>query len=349
MAEPHVMDALRGKRSELSGIVSRLEQQIVHHRASLVHLDAAMRLFDPDLVPEESGPSRQRMNAAVRWSRRPSWDRSAVRRPRSSASRSLAWSRGGSARRLARVASSRRSDRWAASHRQADDAVRLLAVADPAQVLWTCRLLRVVDEIGAGDVVVMPKLAAAQAGEVGFCPVGAGAVDAVAVLVVDPLHGEPGVQRVPGRAFVGVHHGAFGDALTDGRHGGFLAAKHLRQRAAIALAHHHHNSTFARPVLSLPPVDPVGCPVLRPDMAAEVGAVDLSHPSFAADLQPLRAGRPVGFADITPWDRFAIASRSLCASTKAVLYCTSKSRARASMLCRVGPGSLTPSRSQIRT
>ncbi len=52
MAEPHTIDALRGKRSELSGIVSHLEQQIVHHRASLVHLDAAMRLFDPDLVPE---------------------------------------------------------------------------------------------------------------------------------------------------------------------------------------------------------------------------------------------------------------------------------------------------------
>ncbi len=51
MAEPHVMDALRGKRSELSGIVSHLEQQIVQHRASLVHLDAAMRLFDPDLAP----------------------------------------------------------------------------------------------------------------------------------------------------------------------------------------------------------------------------------------------------------------------------------------------------------
>ncbi len=45
MAEPRVMDALREKRSELSGIVSHLEQQIVHHRVSLVHLDAAMRLF----------------------------------------------------------------------------------------------------------------------------------------------------------------------------------------------------------------------------------------------------------------------------------------------------------------
>ena len=44
MAELHVMDALREKRSELSGIVNQLEQQIAQHRASLVHLDAAMRL-----------------------------------------------------------------------------------------------------------------------------------------------------------------------------------------------------------------------------------------------------------------------------------------------------------------
>jgi len=59
VAELHVMDALRAKRSELSGIVSHLEQQIVQHRASLVHLDAAMRLFDPGLVSEEAGFQQQ--------------------------------------------------------------------------------------------------------------------------------------------------------------------------------------------------------------------------------------------------------------------------------------------------
>jgi hypothetical protein len=64
MAEPHVMDALRGKRSELSGMVSHLEQQIVQHRASLVHLDAAMRLFDPDLAPEDAGTQPQRPRSA---------------------------------------------------------------------------------------------------------------------------------------------------------------------------------------------------------------------------------------------------------------------------------------------
>jgi len=63
MAEPHVMDALRGKRSELSGIVSHLEQQIVQHRASLVHLDAAMRLFDPNFAPEAISSRSQRLRS----------------------------------------------------------------------------------------------------------------------------------------------------------------------------------------------------------------------------------------------------------------------------------------------
>ena len=62
MAELHVMDALRGKRSELGGIVSHLEQQIVQHRASLVistppcgYSTQASRRRRP--VPGNSGPA----------------------------------------------------------------------------------------------------------------------------------------------------------------------------------------------------------------------------------------------------------------------------------------------------
>ena len=139
--------------------------------------------------------------------------------------------------------------------------------------------------------MMVPQLAAAQAGEVGLCPVGAGTVDALAILMVDPLHGELGMKRVPGRALVGVHHSAGGDPLAEGRHGGLLAAKHLRQRAAVALAHRHDDPAFARPALSSPPVDPVGRLVRRPDVTAEIGTTGLGHPSFAADLQALYAGR----------------------------------------------------------
>ncbi len=60
MTELHVMDALREKRSELSGIVSCLEQQLAQHRDSLTHLDATMRLFDPDMLPQDTNPASQR-------------------------------------------------------------------------------------------------------------------------------------------------------------------------------------------------------------------------------------------------------------------------------------------------
>jgi len=60
MGELPVMDALRSKRSELVGLMSRLEQQLVQHRGSLAHLDATMRLFDPDLLSHQADPAQQR-------------------------------------------------------------------------------------------------------------------------------------------------------------------------------------------------------------------------------------------------------------------------------------------------
>jgi hypothetical protein len=60
MAEPHIIGALRDKRSELAGMVMSLEQQLAEHRASLMHVDATMRLFDPDLRPEDIRPRRRR-------------------------------------------------------------------------------------------------------------------------------------------------------------------------------------------------------------------------------------------------------------------------------------------------
>ncbi|MGH7001421.1 MAG: hypothetical protein ACREEA_07935 [Stellaceae bacterium] len=60
MAEPHVISALRSKRSELGGVVNQLEQRLEQHRADLAHLDATMRLFDPDIRPQEVRPKQQR-------------------------------------------------------------------------------------------------------------------------------------------------------------------------------------------------------------------------------------------------------------------------------------------------
>jgi hypothetical protein len=58
MVEPHVIGALRNKRAELSGMLRQLEQQLVRQRANLAHLDATMRLFDPDIRPNEIRPKQ---------------------------------------------------------------------------------------------------------------------------------------------------------------------------------------------------------------------------------------------------------------------------------------------------
>ena len=50
MGELQVIGGLRDKRSELVELVGRLEQQLADYRVSLTHLDATMRLFDPDLL-----------------------------------------------------------------------------------------------------------------------------------------------------------------------------------------------------------------------------------------------------------------------------------------------------------
>ena len=61
MAELHVIGALRNKRAELAGMLRQLEQQLVQQRANLAHLDATMRLFDPDIRPKDIRPKQPRV------------------------------------------------------------------------------------------------------------------------------------------------------------------------------------------------------------------------------------------------------------------------------------------------
>ena len=60
MAETHVIGALRHKRAELAGMLRQLEQQLVQQRANLAHVDATMRLFDPDIRPKDIRPKQPR-------------------------------------------------------------------------------------------------------------------------------------------------------------------------------------------------------------------------------------------------------------------------------------------------
>ena len=64
MAETHVIGALRHKRAELAGMLHQLEQQLAQQRANLTHVDATMRLFDPDIRPKDIRPKQPRTRNA---------------------------------------------------------------------------------------------------------------------------------------------------------------------------------------------------------------------------------------------------------------------------------------------
>lgn len=59
MGELQVIGGLQDKRSELVGLVGRLEQQLADHRVSLTHLDATLRLFDPNLLLQDTDPQQR--------------------------------------------------------------------------------------------------------------------------------------------------------------------------------------------------------------------------------------------------------------------------------------------------
>jgi hypothetical protein len=54
----YALAALRERRAELAGEIKTLESRLRHIRDSLVHVDATLRLFDPDGNPNSIRPKR---------------------------------------------------------------------------------------------------------------------------------------------------------------------------------------------------------------------------------------------------------------------------------------------------
>ena len=51
MTDTHVVSALRDKRAHVLGHIRDLEKKLLHHRANLAHIDAALLLFEPERDP----------------------------------------------------------------------------------------------------------------------------------------------------------------------------------------------------------------------------------------------------------------------------------------------------------
>lgn len=56
MADLHVVSALRGKRGELAGLIDGLQDQLRAAMIDLDHVDATLRMFDPDIELDEIRP-----------------------------------------------------------------------------------------------------------------------------------------------------------------------------------------------------------------------------------------------------------------------------------------------------
>jgi hypothetical protein len=92
----------------------------------------------------------------------------------------------------------------------------------------------------------MADLGPAHAAKKFLCPIGACAVQAVGLFVVDALHFEAGVKIVPGRRLVGVHDPSLGEARADEIERLPFRAEHGRERIAVALADDDHGLALAR-------------------------------------------------------------------------------------------------------
>jgi len=71
-------------------------------------------------------------------------------------------------------------------------------------ILAPCGFLGEPDQVRAGDVVMMADFRPAHPAKEALRIVRAGTVEAVSLLVVDAVHDEAAMQRIPGAAFVGM-------------------------------------------------------------------------------------------------------------------------------------------------
>lgn len=126
-------------------------------------------------------------------------------------------------------------------------------------------------------------LRATQAREVGLGVIGAGAVRAVSLLVIDALHFEVSVQRIPRGGFVSMDDRALRDAIADEVERRAFRAENGRDRAAVASADDDDTLTLAVLVDGKTTIAAVLFEVGRLHVAAEVAAVDLDFLALATN------------------------------------------------------------------
>jgi hypothetical protein len=124
--------------------------------------------------------------------------------------------------------------------------------------------------------MMLADLGAAQPREVRFGLIDAGSVvSRVFLAVIDPARVIGRVQPFPRARLVGMNDCAAGDVLAYQRDCVALTGHDKRQCAAHNFASDNYDLALAGLFLGEPAVNAIGFPILRLDVPAEIGAVDL--------------------------------------------------------------------------
>ena len=128
-------------------------------------------------------------------------------------------------------------------------------------------------------MVMLANLCASQSRDVAFRLVRAGAILAIGVPMVDPLHFKARMKIVPSSRLVGMDNATSGDTTTNDRDGLGLMFHDCRHGRAAPLAHHHDATALAALVLASTPIDASEPMIFWPDVAAKPPAIDLNDPA----------------------------------------------------------------------
>jgi hypothetical protein len=85
-----------------------------------------------------------------------------------------------------------------------------------AHVFAPCHFTGILAKVGPGNVVMLANLRAPQPGDIAFGLVRAGAVLAVSLAMINPLHFKAGMKIIPSPCLVGVDDAPSGDAPAAG-------------------------------------------------------------------------------------------------------------------------------------
>jgi len=157
--------------------------------------------------------------------------------------------------------------------------IELRAGGLPANVFAPRDFAGILAEMRPGNVMMLAYLRAPKPGDITFCLVCAGAIRAIRLAMIDPLHLEARMKIIPSPCLAGVDDGSSGDASANDRNGLGLMFHDCRHGRTAPLTHHHDAAALTVLVSAPAAINASDPMIFRPDMAAKPTAIDLNDPA----------------------------------------------------------------------